>query len=207
VLLANALAKIILEKGLADEAYLQRFVANLDELRSHLQAVDLERAALATGLSRELIEEAALYLGRAGSVALVFGGDVIKSEGADAKIAALANLALVTGALHGDIGGLFPVDEKGNMQGLLDMGVCPEFLPGYQDYRTGRQKFEAAWNVRLPEGGRDALGSSRGLKRGRSRPFTLPPPIRWSLSPTAAAGAGHWRRSISLSFRISSLPS
>ncbi|HEY7744788.1 MAG TPA: molybdopterin-dependent oxidoreductase, partial [Desulfuromonadales bacterium] len=192
VLLANALAKIILEKGLADEAYLQRFVANLDELRNHLQAVDLENAALATGLSRELIEEAALHLGRAGSVALVFGGDVIKSEGAEAKIAALANLALVTGALHGDIGGLFPVDEKGNMQGLLDMGVCPELLPGYQDYRTGRQKFEAAWNVRLPEGGRDAQGILAGIEKGEIKTLYLA-----ATNPLVSfPDSGRWRRAL-----------
>jgi len=192
VLLANALAKIILEKGLADEAYLQRFVANLDELRNHLQAVDLEKAALATGLSRELIEEAALHLGRAGSVALIFGGDVIKSEGAEAKIAALANLALVTGALHGDIGGLFPVDEKGNMQGLLDMGVCPEFLPGHQDYRTGRQKFEAAWNVRLPEGGRDAQGILEGIEKGEIKTLYLA-----ATNPLVSfPDSGRWRRAL-----------
>jgi formate dehydrogenase alpha subunit len=192
VLLAGALARIILEKGLADEVYLQRFVANLDELKSHLQTVDLEQAAKGTGLSRELLEEAALYLGRAASVALVFGGDVIKSEGAEAKIAALANLALVTGALHGDIGGLFPVDEKGNTQGLLDMGVCPELLPGYQDYRTGRQKFEAAWNVRLPEGGRDALGILEGIEKGEIRTLYLA-----ATNPLVSfPDSGRWRRAM-----------
>jgi formate dehydrogenase alpha subunit len=192
VLLANALAKIILEKGLADEAYLQRFAVNLDELKSHLQTVDLEQAAQETGLSRERIEEAALHLGRASSVALVFGGDVIKSEGAEAKVAALANLALVTGALHGDIGGLFPVDEKGNMQGLLDMGVCPEFLPGYQDYRAGRQKFEAAWNVRLPEGGRDAQGILEGIEKGEIKTLYLA-----ATNPLVSfPDSGRWRRAL-----------
>ena len=60
VLLANALAKIILEQGVADEAFLQRFVANLDELRAGLLAVDLEAAVQGTGLSRELLEEAVI---------------------------------------------------------------------------------------------------------------------------------------------------
>jgi formate dehydrogenase (NADP+) alpha subunit len=192
VLLANALAKIILENGLADEIYLQRFVDNLDELKSHLQTVDLEQAAVGTGLSRELLEEAALYLGRAGSVALVFGGDVIKSEGAEAKVAALANLALVSGALHGDIGGIFPVDEKGNMQGLLDMGVCPEFLPGFVDYASGRQKFEAAWNVRLPQGGRDALGILEGIEKGEIKTLYLA-----ATNPLVSfPDSGRWRRAL-----------
>ncbi|MEJ2699748.1 MAG: molybdopterin-dependent oxidoreductase, partial [Desulfuromonadales bacterium] len=104
VQLANALARIILEKGLADQAYLQRYVKNLDELRDDLLAIDLEKAAGETGLTLQALEEAAQHLGKAGSVALVFGGDVIRSEGAEQKTTAIATLALVTGALHGDIG-------------------------------------------------------------------------------------------------------
>lgn len=192
VQLAHALTKIIVDKGLADETYLQRFVDNLDELKSHLQSVDLAQAAVATGISLELLEEAALYLGRAGSVALIFGSDVSKSEEAETKIAALANLALVTGALHGDIGGLFPVDEKGNTQGLLDMGVCPEFLPGYQDYRQARPAFEAAWNVRLPQGGRDALGILEGIEKGEIKTLYLA-----ATNPLVSfADSGRWRRAL-----------
>ena len=190
--LAIALTKIIVDQGLADDAYLERFVGNLEELRSHLQSVDLPQAAVATGLSLELLEEAALYLGRAGSVALIFGSDVSKSEGAETKIAALANLALVTGALHGDIGGLFPIDEKGNTQGLLDMGVCPEFLPGYLDYRQARSAFEAAWNVRLPQGGRDALEILEGIEKGEIKTLYLA-----ATNPLVAfADSVRWRRAL-----------
>lgn len=166
VLLANALGRIVLEKGLADEAFLARYVKNLDELKSHLLSVDLDKAVRETGLSMELLEEAAAHLGAADSVAIVFGGDLTKSEQAEEKVAAMANLALVTGALHGDIGGLFPVDEKGNMQGLLDMGVRPEALPGHHDYQAGKAAFEAAWQVDLPAGGRDALSILQGIEKG-----------------------------------------
>ena len=169
VALAQALSRLILEQGLADEAFLDRYVANLDELKADLQAVDLQQAVQTTGVSLELLTEAADYLGRAGSVALVFGGDVIRGEQAEAATAALANLALVSGALHGDLGGLFPVDEKGNTQGMLDMGIAPESLPGHQDYAQARARFEKAWQVRLPEGGRDALGILEGIEQGEIR--------------------------------------
>jgi formate dehydrogenase alpha subunit len=167
--LAGALARLILERGLADEAFLQRTVKNLDELRSRLQAVDLEQAVRDTGLSLEELEAAVRHLGEADSVAIVFGGDVLKGERAEQATAALANLALVTGALQENGGGLFPVDEKGNMQGLLEMGVCPESLPGYQSYREGRAKFEAAWKTQLPEGGRNALEILKGIEQGDIR--------------------------------------
>jgi formate dehydrogenase (NADP+) alpha subunit len=193
VALANALARIIVEEGLADEAYLQRYVQNLPELRHHLQGIDLQQAVATTGISLELLREGARYLGAASSVALIFGGDVSRSEGAEAKVAALANLALVSGALHGDIGGLFPVDEKGNMQGLLDMGVYPEALPGYQDYRQAKGKFEEAWGVQLPAGGRNALDILEGIEKGEIRCLYLA-----AVNPLATfPDSGRWRRALS----------
>lgn len=166
VALANALVKLIVDEKLADEAFLQRFVKNLPEMASHLAGIDLAQAAEETGLSPELLQEAARHLGKAGSVAVVFGPDITRSAGAEAKIQAIANLALVTGSLHGDVGGLFPVDEKGNMQGLLDMGVYPEALPGHQEYQAARSRFEKAWEVKLPEGGRDAHAILEGIEQG-----------------------------------------
>ncbi|MFA5515256.1 MAG: molybdopterin-dependent oxidoreductase [Desulfuromonadales bacterium] len=166
VALANALCKLIFDQGLLDETFVQRYVKNLNELKAHLGDIDLDQAVRETGLSLEILQQAAQYLGRAGSVALIFGGDITKSAAAEEKVQALANLALVTGALHGDIGGLFPVDEKGNMQGLLDMGVYPESLPGYQAYGESAGKFEKAWGVKLPANGRDALGILEGIEKG-----------------------------------------
>jgi len=190
--LANALARIILDRGLADQAFLDRSVKNVDELKTHLGAIDLAEAVRATGVSLELLNEAAEYLGRAGSVAIVFGADLTRSAGAEDAIAAVANLALVAGALHGDAGGLFPVDEKGNMQGLLDMGVCPERLPGYQSYEASRGRFEKAWNCTLPETGGDALAILEGIEKGEIRLLYLA-----GANPLVGfPDSGRWRRAL-----------
>jgi len=130
VAVANALCKLIHDKGQADEAFLQRFVGNLDALNSHLAGLDASKLAAEAGVDLALLEEAAAYLGAAESVTIVFGGDVIRSSGAEAKIQTLGNLALLSGALHGDLGGLFPIADKGNTVGMLDMGCYPEAQPG-----------------------------------------------------------------------------
>jgi formate dehydrogenase (NADP+) alpha subunit len=193
VALANALGRIILEKGWADEIFLQRYVKNLPEMKSHLLAVDLEKAAAETGLSLDQLHAAAANLGEAGSVAIIFGGDISRSALAENKIAAIANLALVSGALHGDIGGLFPVDEKGNMQGLLDMGVYPEALPGHQEYESARPIFESAWGVKLPSGGLNALQILEGIEQGNIRFLYLA-----ACNPLSAfPDSGRWRRALS----------
>jgi len=171
--LAGVLAKILIEKGQADNDFVNRLVGNREELEAYLKNLDIDAACGATGISRALLEEAAEHLGQATSVAIIFGRDVIGSAQAEAAVAALANLAIVSGALHGDIGGLFPIAAKGNTQGLLDAGVAPELLPGLQDYATGREKFSAAWNVTLPEDGADATGILSGIEQGTIRALFL----------------------------------
>lgn len=185
--LANALGRLLVDKGLVDEDYLNLSVGNLDELKSHLAGIDLEQAVAATGIELSQLEEAAEYLGKAATVALVFGADVSKSAQGEEKAAAIANLAILTGALRGEAGGLFPLDEKGNMQGLLDMGVYPEALPGYQSYADNAEKFSKAWGAQLPAGGLDADGILQGIENGRinllylaaTNPLSFPNAVRW----------------------------
>lgn len=172
VLLAGALAKLIVAKGQADNDFLSQYVGNKDELLAYLDGIDIAVACAASGVDQALLEEAAGHLGAAKSVALVFGRDVMRAANAEASVAALANLALVSGALHGDCGGLFPVEEQGNAFGLLDAGVCPEFLPGFQDYAAG-DKFAKVWSAKLPTGGKDADGILAGIEKGEIKVLYL----------------------------------
>ncbi|KIH77531.1 formate dehydrogenase alpha subunit [Geoalkalibacter ferrihydriticus] len=169
VFLANALARLIVDKGLADKDYLNQYLANPEDVEKHLSQVDLAQAIKETGLSQALLEEAADYLGQAETVAVIFGGDITRGAAAADKVQAIANLALICGALHGDVGGLFPVDEKGNTQGLLDMGACPEFLPGFSDYAKEKSRFEKLWSCSLPDGGRNAEKILEGIEKGEVR--------------------------------------
>ncbi|MEN8728407.1 MAG: molybdopterin-dependent oxidoreductase [Desulfuromonadales bacterium] len=171
--LAGALAKLIVDKGLADNDFLNRCVANRDELDAYLNSFDLDAACTVTGVDRKQLEKAAEYLGTATSVAIVFGRDVMGSAQAEASIATIANLALITGALHGDLGGLFPVAAKGNTQGLIDAGAAAEFLPGLQDYTTSQETFAKAWHCTLPAGGADAVGILEGIEQGQIKALYL----------------------------------
>ncbi|MEJ2490637.1 MAG: molybdopterin-dependent oxidoreductase [Desulfuromonadales bacterium] len=171
--LAGALAKLLIDTGRADTDFINRCVANRDELEDYLKGFDLDAACSATGLSHEQLTAAAEHLGSAASVAIVIGRDVINSAGGEAAMAAIANLALVSGALHGDQGGLFPIPAKGNTQGLIDAGVAPEFLPGMQDYATAKEAFAKAWHSPLPENGADAMGILDGIEQGTIKALYL----------------------------------
>ena len=171
--LAGALAKLLVDKGQADNDYLNRFVANRDELDQYLGNLDIDAACAASGVKRAHLEDAAEHLGQAATVAIIIGRDVMASAQAEDAVAALANLAMVSGALHGDQGGLFPVASKGNTQGLIDAGVAPEFLPGLVDYAAGKELYASAWHTTLPEGGVDATGILSGIEQGTIKALFL----------------------------------
>jgi formate dehydrogenase alpha subunit len=186
IALANGLGRLLVNRGLIDEDDLNRTVANLEELKDDLAAVDMDKVVKATGLSIEALEQAADMLGQAQNVVVVFGPDITKSVLGTDKSAAIANLAIMSGALRVE-GGLFPLDEKGNTQGVLDMGVCPENLPGFQSYAENKAKFEEAWKCTLPEGGFDAEGMLQEIEAGKIRflylaatnPQSFPNSNRW----------------------------
>ncbi|NOQ40913.1 MAG: molybdopterin-dependent oxidoreductase, partial [Desulfuromusa sp.] len=186
IALASGLGRLLLDRGHLDEDDLKRTVTNLDELKTDLAAVDLEKVMAATGLSREALEQAADMIGQADKVAVIFGSDICRSAFGTSKSAAVANLAILSGALRTD-GGLFPLDEKGNTQGVLDMGVYPEELPGFQPYAENKAKFAKAWNCKLPDDGLDADGILQEIEAGTIRflylaatnPQSFPNSSRW----------------------------
>jgi len=184
--LAQGLAKLLIENDLVDNDDINRTVENLEELKADLAKVDLDQVVSVTGLGLKQLQDAAALIGNAARVAVIFGADIHKSVNGVAKAAAISNLAILCGALRSE-GGLFPIDEKGNTQGLLDMGVYPESLPGYQPYSKKKEAFEKAWACKLPEGGLDAdamlheieAGNIRFLYLAAVNPLSFPNSTRW----------------------------
>jgi len=173
-LLLGALTKLIVDGGLAADQFMKQYVKNAADIKKIIAAVDVDAAVSATGVALELLQDAATALASSGSVALVFGADVTKSDRCQEITAALANLAIVCGALVNDAGGIFPVDERPNTQGLLDAGVCCEQLPGYQGYADASAKFAKAWGLEaLPQGGMNALEILAGIEAGTIRALYL----------------------------------
>jgi formate dehydrogenase alpha subunit len=154
--------------------------------------VDLKKAAEVTGVSEAMLEEAAVYLGSAKNVAIIFGADVSRSEGAEDKVLAIANLALLCGAIGSDAGGIFPIDEKGNIQGLLDMGVATDLLPGLKNFTTAKAEFEKAWSTPLPGKGLDAQGILEGIEKGEIKVLYLA-----ATNPTVSVpDSGRWQKAL-----------
>ncbi len=154
VALFNAMAKLILDEGLANLDFIRSRTEEFDEWRASLEEFTIERAAAITGVPAEDIAQAARWYARppfAGSC-LVWGMGITQHINGIHNAHAVLNLSLVTGQLGFPGAGISPLRGQNNVQGCGDAGCIPTNLPGYQHYVPDTlAKFERAWGVRPPD--------------------------------------------------------
>jgi len=165
--LAAGLAKAVIEEGGVNIEFIDKNTAGLGAFKVSLDAISFGQIAETTGVSEAALRSAAVMAVSGGSTAIIYGADVIRSADMATAVKATINLALLTGAV-GDAGaGIYPLDEKNNTQGMLDMGVCPEYLPGYHSYELMGGRFGAAWNAAVPTTqGKDLFQIVDGIEKG-----------------------------------------
>lgn len=156
LILVNALIKAIIEEKLVDLRKVESSTNNLHELLSSLDKFSIQEASELTGISEESIRKASALLTKPGHNCIVCGKDIEEDALARDTINALMNLcALINASYHADpdhgkISLLFSRSHN-NSQGVNDMGVVPEFLPGYIDIHDAsrREKVERLWGISL----------------------------------------------------------
>lgn len=147
-----------------EAAMLSALLLAIDEIGSSQatalpgSAVSLAECAAICGIDPALFREAASLLDGKKRVAILYGADIMRGADAEASVSLLSNLVIVTGALGKEAGGLFPVDEKNNTQGMLDMGVAPTLLPG---------------GVTSPTTGRNLWQILEGIEKGEIKALYL----------------------------------
>ena len=144
--LVAGLNKAVLAEGLASTGA----ITSLDELKRSLDAISFERITEISGISESQLREAAALICSGGRTAVIYGADIIRLADGRNAVAGTVDLALLTGAVTEAGAGIYPLDEKNNTQGMLDMGICPEYLPGYHTYEHAAASFSSAWNATIP---------------------------------------------------------
>jgi formate dehydrogenase alpha subunit len=145
--LVNGLCRVILDEKLENNAAIAAHGADLEALKGSLAGFGVAEAVAATGITETELREAARLLAAKPGLAIVFGADVIRGLAPLETTKALVNLAILTGAVAGDKGGIFPVDERTNVQGMLDMGIAPDYLPGYRPLPAGSAPGKDLWQM------------------------------------------------------------
>jgi formate dehydrogenase alpha subunit len=157
VALLMGMIRVIVDEGLADQAFIDERCENFSTFKESLKGFDLDFVERTTGVPKEKIAEAArIYATQKPSSLLYAMGITQHSHGTD-NVIATANLAMLTGNVGKPSTGVNPLRGQNNVQGACDMGALPNVYPGYQAVADAdiRKKFEAAWG--------DSLSSTPGL--------------------------------------------
>jgi formate dehydrogenase alpha subunit len=170
VALMNGLAKVIIDEGLLDEEFVARRTDNFEAFDQSLKKYTLKYVEKITGVKGKEIRAAARLYAQASRAAIVYGTGITQHTTGTNGVAAVANLALLTGNVGRKGGGIYALQRANNGQGACDMGTLPRFLPGYHtvtDVRS-REKFEKRWGASLPtEVGLTALETVEQAKEGK----------------------------------------
>ena len=150
--LLNSLAKIIVEEDLIDHEFVARKTENYQALITFLEDHSLAQGEILTGISEGEMRNVARLYATAGKAAIVFGTGITQQAQGVENVQALLNLALLTGNIWRQGGGLRALQKECNAQGACDMGALPAFLPGYQSVEDpeARQNFAGRWQTELP---------------------------------------------------------
>jgi len=151
-LLINAMIHVILAEGLEDKAYIAERCENFEEMRAAVEPCTPEVAELTAGVPADDIRRAARAFATAPKAAVVYAMGITQHTTGTDNVKALANLAMVTGNVGFESGGVNPLRGQNNVQGACDMAGLPNVLPGYQKVVEPeiREKFGTAWGCTIP---------------------------------------------------------
>src|SRR3989441_3475679 len=166
--LFNAMARVILDEGLAAREFIEQRTEGFAAWRESLAPFTLEYAARVTGVPAGDIAQAARWYARPASSqgsregggapfsqrsgsCLIWGMGITQHVNGIHNAHALLNLSLVAGQMGFPGSGISPLRGQNNVQGCGDAGCIPTNLPGYQHYVPDTlAKFESAWGAKPP---------------------------------------------------------
>ncbi|MBO34267.1 MAG: formate dehydrogenase subunit alpha [Rhodospirillaceae bacterium] len=152
VAVLNAIAKVILDEGLADEAFIASRTEGFEDFKTSLEGYSPEMVEAVTGIDPAKIRDTALTYGRAKRGMILWGMGITQHMAGVDGAYGLVNLSLMTGHIGRPGTGLIPLRGQNNVQGASDMGL-PNAFPGYQKVANPevRKKFSSGWSVEVPD--------------------------------------------------------
>jgi formate dehydrogenase major subunit len=118
--LVHGLVHAIFANGWEDDAYLAARCEHVEELRAAVSTFTPARVAEITGVPAPAVVNAARIYARAARAFLAYGLGVTQHVCGTENVVALSNLALVTGNVGVEGGGINPLRGQNNVQDALD---------------------------------------------------------------------------------------
>jgi len=143
----------IFTHGWEDRGYLAERCEGADSLRRAVADFPPDRVERIAGVAARDIVQAARWYATTPRAFLAYCLGVTQHVCGTDNVIALSNLALVTGHVGVEGGGVNPLRGQNNVQGACDMGALPDVYSGYQRVTdaAARARFSRAWHVDVPE--------------------------------------------------------
>jgi formate dehydrogenase alpha subunit len=152
--LINGILHVIIKEGREDRRFIKNNTEGFEEVLKSLHDYTPEYVETITGVPAQKIVEAARIYAGAEKASIIYAMGITQHVSGTDNVAALANLAMATGNVGRRGTGVNPLRGQNNVQGACDVGVLPDFFPGYQSAEDPdvRDYFSKSWNTdRLPE--------------------------------------------------------
>ncbi len=153
IALLNGIANVIVSEGLQNDEFIAAKTENYEEWKKTIAQFTPEHVEKVTGVPKEDIIKAAKMYGGSRRAGIFYTMGITQHACGTDNVTAVANLATLTGNIGRESTGINPLRGQNNVQGASDAACLPNVYPGYQrvDLPEIKEKFEAAWGVRLSE--------------------------------------------------------
>lgn len=144
LLVLNMMSSVILKEELFDKEFIEKRTYGFDQYRADILSdnfadPDFFQKIKGYEYLSEMIKEAARDYARSRSM-ILWGLGVTQHVDGSQAVAALCNLAILTGNVGKEGTGLMPLRGQNNVQGACDVGCLPYYAPDYQKpWREGKK--------------------------------------------------------------------
>lgn len=148
LVLLNSLAHVILEEGLADDAYIKAHTDGYDEFSALIKEYDPESASKICGIDADTIRKVARIYAKAGVAMSIWTMGINQSTHGSDGVCAINNLNLITGNIGKQGGSSLSITGQCNAMGTREWSSCSG-LPGYRALENEKDRSEIAefWGI------------------------------------------------------------
>jgi assimilatory nitrate reductase catalytic subunit len=159
IALLNGIAHILISEDLIDREYIAKSTTGFEEFADFVSSFTPTRVAAVTGLAEQTIIEIARMYGHATAAFIGWTMGVNHSTQGSVTVAAINNLALITGNIGRTGAAPFSITGQCNAMGTRETGFTSS-LPGYRkfDSQTDREDLARLWNIEV-----ERIPTARGL--------------------------------------------
>jgi formate dehydrogenase major subunit len=151
VAMLNAMMHVIIEEGLADQAFIDDRTLGYEELKANVRDFSPERMQPVCGIPAQTLREVARLFATSKASMILWGMGISQHVHGTDNARCLIALTMLTGQIGRPGTGLHPLRGQNNVQGASDAGLIPMMYPDYQRVsdEKARLRFEKYWNTKL----------------------------------------------------------